>query len=74
MVKVDGSYMDHNQVGLNRFGPVTVHLSRSVIDQNSVFGIDNVTGSGAIFSSHDNHIDANALAISGDALQTDTLH
>jgi hypothetical protein len=73
VVKVDGAYVDHNQVGLNRSGPVTVHLSRSVIDQNTEFGVDNVTGAGGIFSAHDNHIDANATAISGDALLSDTL-
>jgi hypothetical protein len=54
----------------------TVHLSRSVLDKNGAFGVENETSSpGQLFSSRDSHLDDNSSGpVGGPAPTTDMLH
>jgi hypothetical protein len=71
-VDIDQSYLNSNTAdGLAANGGVLAHLSQTTIDQNKGFGVDNsVSASGAVYTSHDNHIDQNIGAdVNGTALQ-----
>jgi hypothetical protein len=50
------------------------HLARSVVDFNGIYGIDNDTTTGAVFSSGDNHTEGNGMAIVGVTPTAESLH
>jgi hypothetical protein len=76
-VEIDASTLENNLAdGLSVAGATSVHLARSVLDANGVYGIENQSSSpGGVFSSGDNHLEGNGTAaIHGVALAVDAMH
>ena len=74
VIEVSSTTMNQNQEGVHTFDFGVIHVARSIMDENSDFGILNGSSTpGGVFSSGDNHVEENATAPTSGTLLSDTV-